>query len=227
MSPLVLALLASAPQQARLDAARALERSGQEGEAVVELEAIVRADPTWDVARLELARLRLKAGDDPERAGWHADVARSLAPENPRAHYLWAVAEDEAGRRTPALRALEIALTLRGDYPDARFRLAGLLSAEERWGEAAKAWREVVAAQPGLTGGRLELARALERAGELKAAERELRGLLRIPTVRIPATRRLVELLERTGRAAEAERLAKTLGAAPGRVLRPLKPSSR
>jgi tetratricopeptide (TPR) repeat protein len=219
-------VLAAAPHQALLIAALELEHQGSDTQALQQLEALTSVDPTWDLCRLEVARLRLKLGTDVERAGWHADVARALSPENPRAHYLWALTQDEAGHRDAATRALEVALTLRGDFADARFRLAGLLSSQARWSEAVGQWRAYLRTMPNATGARLQLAQALENSGEVKAAERELRALLSIDAVRVAAARRLIDLLEHTQRHGEAVTIRRSLDA-PGRPLRPLKPSAR
>lgn len=219
-------LLTAAPHQARLTEALELEKQGSDGQALEKLEALVATDPTWDLARLEAARVRLKVGSELERASWHADIARSLAPENPRAHYLWALAQDENGNQAEATRSLEVALALRADFPDARFRLAGLLSAQRRWPEAVTIWRTYVDSMPAATGARLQLAQALEQSGDLKAAEAELRALLKIDALRPVATRRLADLLDKTGHRDEASRLRRSLEQ-PARSLRPLKPSAR
>ncbi|MCU0700414.1 MAG: hypothetical protein MUC96_28215 [Myxococcaceae bacterium] len=224
MFALVTLALAATPLDAKLTAALALEQEGEGGTALQQLEALVAGDPTSELARLETARVALKLGVNVNRATWHAEIARSLVPENPRAHYVCALALDEVGDRAGAIRALEVALALRSDYPDARFRLAGLLSAEQRWPEAVTMWRLV--AKPDAPGARLQLARALEGAGELKAAEAELKALTRVEVVRLGATRALVALLERQGRRSDAATWRKTLER-PARELRPLKPSAR
>jgi tetratricopeptide (TPR) repeat protein len=218
--------LVAAPQQGLLTAALELEKQGADSQAIQQLESLASVDPTFDLCRLELARLGLKLGENPERAGWHADVARSLSPENPRAHYLWALAQDEAGHRGAATDALEVALTLRADFADARFRLAGLLSSQGRWREAVDQWREYLRIAPNATGARLQLAQALQESGQVKGAERELRSLLSLEGVRAAAARRLIELLELTKRHAEAVSLRRAIEA-PQRALRPLKPSAR
>jgi tetratricopeptide (TPR) repeat protein len=221
---LVALMLATTPFEAKLTAALALEQEGQGSAALEQLEALVAADPTSELARLETARLGLKVGVNANRAYWHAEIARSLVPENPRAHYVCALALDEAGDRQSAILALEVALALRSDYPDARFRLAGLLSAERRWPEAVVMWRSL--AKPDAPGARLQLALALEGAGEFKAAEAELKALTRVEVVRLAATRTLVALLERRGKRADAASWRKSLER-PVRELRPLKPSAR
>lgn len=226
MIAFVALLLTAAPHQARLTEALDLEKQGADGQALEKLEALVATDPTWDLARLEAARVRLKIGNELERASWHADIARSLSPENPRAHYLWALAQDENGNQAEATRSLEVALALRADFPEARFRLAGLLSAQRRWPEAVTIWRTYVESMPAATGARLQLAQALEQSGDPKAAEAELRALLKIDALRPVATRRLADLLDKTGHRDEAGRLRRSLEQ-PARALRPLKPSAR
>lgn len=221
----VLLIVAAAPE-ATVASALELERQGDDRRALETLEALVKADPICELCRVEAARLRLKRGEGVEQAIFHADVARALAPENPRAHYVLALGEDEAGHREPALRALEVALALRPDYADARFRLAGLLSAAGRFPEAVTEWTRYLAQVPAAHGARLQLAQALSQSGNRKAAEVELRKLLKIDATRVVATRKLIELLEASGRAQDAAKLAQTLGG-PGKTMRPLKPSAR
>lgn len=209
-----------------LDQARVQEDQGQPLAALATLEQAVAADPRWVLARLELGRLALAQGVKTEAALHHLDVARSLSPENPRAHYLFALAADEQGLRGQARRALEVALLLRPDYGDAGYRLAGLLVGEGRFADAAALLSRYLATHPEATGARSQLASALERAGDLKGAERELRELLKVPGQRLLAGRRLADLLERSGRKAEAAKLRASLEP-PRRQLRELKPSRR
>ncbi|MCA2977489.1 MAG: hypothetical protein INH41_09685 [Myxococcaceae bacterium] len=216
----------ASPVDARLTAALQLEQEGQGAEALRRLEALVQTDPTSELARLEAARLGLKVGVAVEQALLHAEIARSLAPENPRAHYLCALALDEVGDRQGAIAALQVALTLRSDYPDARFRLAGLLSAQRRWPEAVAGWRAVLERSPTAHGARQQLALALEASGALQAAEAELEALTHVDVARVPAIRALVGLLERSGRHAKAATWRRALEP-PARALRPLKASTR
>lgn len=203
----------------------ALERDGQDAQALELADALVRREPTAELPRLEAARLRLKLGRELERAEQHADTARSLAPENPRAHFLLALALLERGALPQAQLALEVALALREDYQDARLRLAGVLFQEGRFADAAEHYRRYADAHPQDTASRLQLATALERAEQLKAAEQVLRGLATTPVQRL-AWRRLAELAERQGRADEAHRL-RAKADPPKHGLRPLQPSAR
>ncbi|MDP1828376.1 MAG: tetratricopeptide repeat protein [Archangium sp.] len=218
---LLLTLLATTP----LDDAQAREEGGDDVGAIAVLQAAVTSDPRWAMGRVELGRLQLKAGAS-ETALEHLDIARSLAPGNPRAHYLFALAAGEAGRRNESRRALEVALALREGYADAQVRLASLLSAEGDHRGAANALKPYVATHPEANGARLQLAEALERSGDARGAEKELRALLQVAGLKVLAGRRLLALLDAQGRTAEAEKVRHAIDP-PRRQLRDLKPSRK
>jgi tetratricopeptide (TPR) repeat protein len=219
-------LILAAAAGGALREAQALEAAGDDVGAAKVLARAVAAEPAWAMARLELGRLELKLGRHTDAALVHLDIARSLAPENPRAHYLFALAADEQGARQAAKQALEVALALRDDYADARYRLAGLLYADGDFSRAVAAYQVYVSSHPEATGARLQLAAALERAGRSAEAEKELRALLKVPATRQLAGRRLAELLERQGRQSEAAKLRVAVDP-PKKPLRQLKPSRR
>jgi tetratricopeptide (TPR) repeat protein len=212
--------------QGPLEAALALEQRGDDAQAVEAVSRLVRADPAAVLPRLEAARLLLKQGSALDAAEWHADVARSLAPENPRAHFLWALVCEERGRRGEARASLEVALALRADYADAQYRLAGLKFAAADYAGASALYRSYLDARPDALGARLQLADALERSNRLDKAERELRSILKATPGQPVASRRLAELLERSGRATEAAHV-RAAAEGPPRKLRALKPSNR
>lgn len=217
----LLFMLATAP----LEQALALEQSGHDAAAIVLLEAAIRAEPRWAMGRVELGRLQLKRGAS-EEALHHLDTSRSLASENPRAHYLYALAADELGRRNECRRALEVALTLRDGYADAQVRLGSVLVAEGELNGAVKALRSYLDTHPDAGGARLQLADALERSADHAGAERELRALMQHPALRTLAGRRLAGLLEAQGRSLEAEKIRQAIDPPPRR-LRELGRSSR
>lgn len=219
-------LLLAAAADGALQQAQSLESAGDDAGAARVLARAVAAEPTWAMARLELGRLELKLGQHTDAALVHLDIARSLAPENPRAHYLYALAADEQGARRAARQALEVALELRDDYSDARYRLAGLLYADGDFLHAVAAYHVYVSNHPEATGARLQLATALERAGQAVDAEKELRALMQVPASRQLAGRRLAELLERQGRKSEAAKVRVAIDP-PKKSLRQLKPSRR
>ncbi len=208
-----------------LEQAQLLETGGEDAAAIAVLERAVTEDPLWAMGRVELGRLQLKQGAS-DFALQQLDIARSLAPENPRAHYLFALAADETGRRTEARRALEVALALREGYSDAQVRLASVLSAEGDDKGAARLLRPYVDAHPSANGARLQLADALARSGDAAAAERELRALVQVTALKVLAGRKLLTLLDSQGRSGEAEKVRLLIGP-PQRQLRELKPSRR
>ncbi len=219
---LLMLLLANAGP---LEHAQDLERRGDDVGALVFLESAVRADPLWAMGRVEVGRLQLKKGTTAE-AYVHLDIARTLSPENPRAHYLFALAADETGHRNEARRALEVALQLRDGYSDAQMRLANLLSAEGDFASAVTLLRQYLAAHPEINGARLQLADALERSGDSAGGEKELRKLLHISALKVIAGRRLAALLQAQGRNAEADKVRQNIEP-PRRQLRELKRSGR
>ncbi|MFO0596044.1 MAG: tetratricopeptide repeat protein [Myxococcaceae bacterium] len=227
MLPLIAAVFtaATSPAPNAVEQAQALENAGDDRGALRLLTAAVVENPTWAIGRVELGRLELKLGET-DAAFAQLDIARSLAPENPRAHYLFALAADDAGHRNESRRALEVALALRSGYADAQQRLASVLVAEGDFAGASVALRAYLSAHPDANGARLQLADALERAGSRKEAEAELRTLIEVPALKTLAGRRLVALLEAAGRQGEAEKLRVKLDP-PKRQLRDLKPSKR
>ena len=84
---LLVLVLAATP----LEIAQEWETRGDDGKAIAELTAAVTKDPAWSIGRVELGRLQLKQGLS-DTALENLDIARALAPENPRAHYLFALA---------------------------------------------------------------------------------------------------------------------------------------
>ena len=206
-----------------LEDALDLERSGDAERALASVEQLVRRDPTSPLARIEAARLRLKLGKDLERAEMDLEAARSLAPENPRVHYLWGLLMEERGRRADAIRALELAVLYRPDYADARFQLAGDYFSEGNWAQAETHYRALSKLNSDSIQARLQLAATLEKEGKLRQAEDELRHLLVEQPRSALFRRKLGEFYARTNRAALAAKMLDE----PKRKMRELNRSSR
>lgn len=224
---LVLTFALAAPDHAAaLRAALALEEKGDIVAAATALARLIDKAPAYDLARIEAGRILLSQGASLDLAQAHLDAARSLAPENPRAHYLWGLLMDERHDGPEAVRAFETALLLRDDYPEARFRLAGLYFTSGLFEQSAAAWKRYAESNPGVPGPRLQLAAALERAGHPGDAEKELKKLYAGPKSRELASRALAEFYERRGRTADAARVRKDAGQNK-RKLRDLLPSKR
>ena len=220
------ALLLSTDGTSRLRDALGAEGRGDDAAALSALDGLIRDLPTWELPRLEAARLRLKTGQKIELAEHDADVARSLAPENPRAHYLFALAADDQGHRTEARRALEIALSYRAEYGEAQIRLGALLVAEGDFANAVRVYRAYIARNGADVGAQVQLALALERSGQVGQGEATLRALAKNPAGRAAALRTLAGMLERAGKPHEAEQVRASIDG-PAKKMRDLKPSAR
>jgi tetratricopeptide (TPR) repeat protein len=219
-------LLLASDRDAQLREAQRLEQQSEEGMALAQLDALTRDNLLWALPRLEAARLRLKSGVELERAELDLEVARSLAPENPRAHYLFGLLSAERRRLAQARTAYEMALALRPDFGDAQLGLARVLAEEERFAASADVYRLYLTKHPAATAARLQFASALERSGREREAEEQLTALARAAETRRLGTQRLADFLERRGRGLEAANL-RSAESSPGRRLRPLRPSGR
>ncbi len=217
--------LSAVPDPARLQQALALEPTN-EAAALAALDALIIQHPDWILPRLEDARLRLKRGEGLFLAEAHLEAARSFNPENARGHYLWGMLMEERRDSPAAMAAYGVALALRPDYDDARFRLAGLQLAAGDFAAAAEGYRAFVKAQPTVVAARLQLAVAAERSGAVKEAEAQLRKVFETPPSRAIGGRRLAELYERTGQKAAAQKVRAAIEPPP-RKLRELQRSGR
>ena len=203
-SPLLLLALASAPSLAEL---QALEAAGDLEGALGVADAVAVVHPTLEFARIEAGRLRLLLGRDKDRALHELDVARTLAPENPRAQLWWALGCVDQGNLREARAGFERALDLREDLEEARGRLAGICAEAGDWPCALRHEQWLVSRPGAGPGAWLRLATAQEQSGALAEAEATLRQLLaRVPGHPV-AKLRLAVLLDRVGRPAEAEAL--------------------
>lgn len=221
----VLGMLAAVTHSSALSEAQVFESRGDDVGAIQTLEHAVHADSAWAMGRLELGRLLLKNGRL-EESFTHLDVARTLAPENPRGHYLFALAAGETARRNEAVQALSVALSLRQGYGDAQVRLASLLMEQGDFSAASALLQQYLERDSSAVSARLQLAEALERGGDLRGAERELRRLLSVASLKVLVGHRLVALLEQQGKHDEAQHLRQTLQR-PVRKLRELQRSRR
>ena len=195
-------------------------------ESLAALDRQVAAKPADPFARLEAAQRRLLNGEELDRALLDLEVARSIVPENPRVHFVFGQLMEERGDAAAARSAYETALGLRDDYDDAHFRLAGLLFQAGAFADAATHYGKYAKAHPEATGARLQHALALEKAGDVPAAEKELKGLYADAKTRALAGPKLADLYERHGREKEALKVRAAVEP-PKRKLRELKPSGR
>ncbi|WP_141590034.1 tetratricopeptide repeat protein [Myxococcus sp. AB056] len=210
-----------------LPEALALEADGNDVGALAALEALVRAQPAWELPRLEMARLLLKTGGALDQAESHLSAALQQAPNNPRAWYLRGLLWEERDDRRQAVQAYEQAVQLRASYEEARFRLGTL------WldmGDLLKSelhLRYLARLKPEWVQVRLQLAEVLEKQERLLDAEKELLAARGFQPASPLVLRRLADFYTRTGRPQLAERVRAALEAPPKRRMRDLKPSRR
>jgi Tfp pilus assembly protein PilF len=190
------------------------------------LDRKIAKEPSNPLPRLDAAQKRILSGEELDRALLDLEAAKAMLPENPRVHFLYGQLMEERGEPQPAREAYQTAVALREDYDDARFRLAGLLFQQGAFAEAAAEYGRYAKGHPEASGARLQLAAAYEKAGDLKAAEKELKALYADPKTHELAGRKLVELYERTGRGKDAGKIRAAVEP-PKRKLRDLKRSAR
>ena len=204
-----------------LEDALALEQSGRDADALGALDALAARSPGWELPRIESARLRIKLGRELDRAAADLELARSLAPNNPRAHYLFGVLSEDRGDVEAAVRGYGAALVLRPSYREARFRLAGIHFARGEWALAEQHYREIPQA-------RLQWIATLEKQGRDDVAEAELVRMREAQPQSLLIARRLSALYERTGRIDLARKIEAQVDT-PGirKKMRPLRKSGR
>ncbi|WP_426752570.1 tetratricopeptide repeat protein [Myxococcus sp. Y35] len=210
-----------------LPEALALEAEGNDAGALAALDALIRAQPAWELPRLEMARLLLKTGGALEQAESHLDAALQQAPHNPRAWYLRGLLWEERDDRRQAVQAYEQAVKLRASYEDARFRLGTLWFDLGDWLKSELHYRYLARLKPEWVQVRLQLAGVLEKQERLLDAEKELLAARDYQPSSPLVLKRLADFYERTGRPQLAERVRKSMEAPPKRRMRELKPSRR
>ncbi|MFL5322602.1 MAG: tetratricopeptide repeat protein [Myxococcaceae bacterium] len=216
---LAAALAVTGPQ---LEDVLAREQAGDDEGALKLADTLVHGYPNWVLPRLEAARLRLKKGEELGKAELDLEAAHSLAPENPRVHFLQALLFEEQGKPAAERKSLELALTMRDTYTEARAKLAGLCFAQQDFVCAEREYRALCTVDSSIAI-HLQLAATLDAQNKTADAETELKSILAEQPDQPVAKRRLADLYERTGRVD----LANKLRGKPTEVrkLRPLKKS--
>ena len=90
---------------------------------------------------------------------------------------------------------------------------------------AVKVYRTYVARNGGDVGAHVQLALALERSGQVGQGEATLRAVAKNPAARVVALRTLAGMLERNGKAHEAQQVRASIDR-PAKKMRELKPSA-
>jgi tetratricopeptide (TPR) repeat protein len=189
-----------------LASVHALEEQGKDAEALAEAVKLSVRSPVSAVLHREIGRVALKTGQDLDLADLHLEIARSLAPEDPEAHYLFGLLMEEQHHPKAAVEAFRTALEIRPKDIQARFHLG---SACLELGDAVSAqtqFQQVKAAKPEWTAARLQLVDALEKQGLGTEIEQELLSLHQEQPHLTAVTRRLVAFYEGRGRGDLAKR---------------------
>lgn len=160
--------LAARPDDLRLrhDYAVLLMQTGRAPEAARQFEAVVAGDPSNLESLLALA-LSLRATREFERAASVAETATRVQPKEPLGWLILGSAKVESGSARAGESALRRCLELAPDLAEAWHYLGEALQAQQRWHEAAAAYRNAAKEQPGEI---FNIAVCAEHAGDLEAA---------------------------------------------------------
>ena len=199
-----------------------LEQAGQDAAALEMAESLSQKTPPSALAHLEAARLGLKLGAPTASVEKHLQIARVLAPDNPRLRYLSAQVKEGQGDDRGARALYQEAVSLRSDYTEARTRLVAIGIRSKDWALAEMQLRALLASGERSVGRRLQLGRVLEDGGKSAEAEAVLVKLHHDEPTNPTVTAALADFYGRHGRPRDAQAVRR---AEPEKKLRPLQPS--
>ena len=207
-----------------------LAQNGEFKAALARFEKASSLAPNWALPCLEIAVVHMKTDNNKEIIGKYLKKAVKLGKSIPRAHYLWGIFLEEAGRRGEAIAELTKSLQLRPSLVDARFRLATLYIEEGRQAEGIHQYQLVLKQRPNHLGAHRNLAVLYEQSGQLEEAEEHLKAIAKMHPYNAYHLSTLGRFYERVGwenKAKAAFRQAERLDPSKDRRrLRPL-PKSR
>lgn len=125
-------------------------------------------------------------------------------PDNARAHYGLAVAQDEQGRADKAIASYRKAISLKPNYADAHNNLAVLLAERGEMAQAADHYAETVRLKPAYPKGHFNLGLALVKLGKFDRAIASYKAGLKLAPNDPVAHNNLGAALERKGEGAQA-----------------------
>ena len=149
---------------------------GEFAQAIESLELVVAANPSERNGRLMLGEALLGIGRS-DGAVPHLRAAAEMLPANPRVWYALGRALENSGQAAAAQGAWERLRTLPPSL-ESHSHAADLLTAGQRWREAAAQWRAALQAAPENRPARVGLGWALFRIRDYEAAMTELKPLL-------------------------------------------------
>ncbi|QPN61548.1 MULTISPECIES: tetratricopeptide repeat protein [unclassified Synechococcus] len=209
---LPLPALAAAPISARpgvslpeqFEQALAASRDGRFSEALILWDGVLEQDPSQAAAWSNRGNVRLALGD-PEGAIEDQGRAMALDPLNPDPHLNRGTAEEALQRWQAA--AADYTWILERDPADASalYNLGNVRGSQGDWTEARRCYDAADLARPGFAMARSSAALAAFQLGDLEAAERQFRQLIRRYPLFADARAGLTALLWRQGAQGEAE----------------------
>lgn len=211
-------------------AGHALAEQGDHEDALKAFDEALAIAPENALAHLEWGISAQMVGRPSEAVGAALQRAQSLAPENPRAQFQYALFRESQGDVEGAIEGYRTTLKLRQDHARARARLGALRLQQGDAKAALESLSQAVVLDPGPVPPRVSLAQAAEATGDVELAAKTLRTIVdEFPNVPI-WRQRLIALYERHGDTKAAGRERKALEkVAPkeDRDLRPLKKKRR
>lgn len=184
---------------------------GKPAAAVGRYEKVVAADPQSVEGLMGLisARARNGAKADEVRAQLEAAIKRFPDVEGPRLALVMHMLE--VGDAKGALQAANEGVSRFPDNPFIYEALGVAESATGNFNQAAQAFSKMAALQPNAVQPLMRMEELQEARKDVPAAISQLRKVLTIKPNHLPAQVRLITLLSRTGKGAEALALAKTV----------------
>lgn len=187
-----------------LEKARAFLRDRLYAEAEISLRTVLSKDPRNLAALTEMANAQVAQGRL-EDAMSTLSTALNLSPDSPS--LLLAMARVETSRHDSeaALKLLDQAISLDGNFQPATMMKASILARSGRRHDASRLLNEALEKTPDNPELQTAIARLIEMpGGKLKKAETRLRAALKRDPFLVQAYRLLGDVLEHTGRSAEA-----------------------
>jgi predicted Zn-dependent protease len=165
---------AFASGQAEFQKALTAEDADDLSGARAHLEQAVKLSPSLGLARVELADVILKQGEEGAPLLAALNDAQKVEPENPRLWRIWGAYREGQNDAAGAISAYEKAIALKGDVAQPHFRLAVLYAAAQRTDDALAQYRAALLIEPNNQAARLGVADQLIAKNDLEGAETEL-----------------------------------------------------
>jgi Flp pilus assembly protein TadD len=181
----------------------ALQRSGNQPEAIGEFEEALRLDPAYFEALNNLGNSLLQTGRVAE-AQLRYEQALRLKPDNAVTHNNLGNMFYQTGRYPEAIEQFEQALRVTPDNAVTRYNMANALVATNRLPEAITQYEEVLRLQPGYAEAHGNLGAAFQQVGQMAEAVDQYEQTLRFMPDNFDAHYNLGLIFSETGRTSDA-----------------------